>query len=133
MLGSGDVGKSNQENLNAVVMDDAIIHHALDKTDKNILANPNPLQVTFKDVKKFDVQNPFVGKLLTQIESSKLTDKRIREQLERIKDRQTEARLLNVRRNKSNDNSNNNNNNNGGRPGERLDLPLPLPHSITVL
>ena len=86
------------------------------------------------------MQNPFVGKLLTQIESSKLTNKRIREQLERINDRETEARLLNVRRNNSNNNSNNNNNSNGGRPGERLDLPLPLPHSsgahkltITVL
>ena len=81
LLANGNVGKSIQENLNAVVMDgrlnDAIICHALDKTDKNILADRNPLQVTFKDVKKFNTQNPIVGKLLTQTESIKLTDRNI--------------------------------------------------------
>ena len=58
-------------------LNDAIIRHALDTKDKHILADPNPLQVTFKDIKKFDAQNPIIGKLSTQIESSKLTDKRI--------------------------------------------------------
>ena len=128
LLASRDVSKSIQENLNAVVADgrlnDAIIRHALDTTNKNILVNPNPLQVTFKDVKKFDAQNPIVGKLLTQVESNKLTDKKIREQLGQVKDRGIEARLLNFQRN-NNNNSNNSNNNDGGRPGGRLDLPPP--------
>ena len=75
---------------------DAITQYALDTADKNILVDPNPLQVTFKDVKKFDAQNLIVCKLLTQIESSKLTDKRIREQLGQTKDREIEDQLLNL-------------------------------------
>ena len=55
---------------------DAIIVHALDPKDKHILVNPNPLQITFKDIKKFDPQNPIIGKVLTQRETSKLSDKK---------------------------------------------------------
>ena len=55
LLATGDIGKSIQENLKSVVaedkLNDAIIRHALDTKDQYILANPNPLQVTFKDVK----------------------------------------------------------------------------------
>ena len=75
LLATGDIGKSIQENLKSVVTDgklnDAIIRHALNTKDKHILANPNPLQVTFKDIKKFNAQNPMIGKVLTQIETSK--------------------------------------------------------------
>ena len=52
-------------------LNDAIIRHALNTKDKHILANPNPFQVTFKDIKKFNAQNPMIGKVLTQIETSK--------------------------------------------------------------
>ena len=52
-------------------LNDAIIRHALNTKDKHILANPNPLQVTFKDIKKFNAQNPMIGKVLSQIETSK--------------------------------------------------------------
>ena len=55
LLPTGDIGKSIQENLKSVVTDgklnDAIIRHALDTKDKHILADPNLLQVTFKDIK----------------------------------------------------------------------------------
>ena len=47
-------------------LNNAVISYALDTEDKHILADPNPLQVTFKDIKKFDAQNPIVGKVLTQ-------------------------------------------------------------------
>ena len=47
----------------------------LDTKDKHILADPNPLQVTFRDIKKFDALNPIIGKVLAQIETSKLSDK----------------------------------------------------------
>ena len=71
---TGDIGKSIRENLKLVVTDgkrnDAIIVHALDPKDKHILVNPNPLKITFKDIKKFDAQNPIIGKVLTQRESS---------------------------------------------------------------
>ena len=75
LLATGYIGKSIQENLKSVVTDgklnDAIIRHTLNTKDKRILANPNPLQVTFKDIKKFNAQNPMIGKVLTQIETSK--------------------------------------------------------------
>ena len=65
LLATGDIGKSIQENLKSVVTDgklnDAIIRHALNTKDKHILANPNPLQVTFKDIKKFNAQNPMIS------------------------------------------------------------------------
>ena len=47
-------------------LNDAAVCHALDLTFKNILQQPNPLQVVFKDISKFDAQNPIIG---SQIES----------------------------------------------------------------
>ena len=42
--------------------------------DKVIFRNPNPINVTFHDMKKFDLVNPVIGKLATQVRASKLTD-----------------------------------------------------------
>ena len=68
-------------------LNNPVISYALDAEDKHILADPNPLQVTFKDIKKFDAQNPIVGKVLTQTETSKLSDKKMTEQLDQLIDR----------------------------------------------
>ena len=38
------------------------------------MQNPNPLNLTFDDVKKFDMQNPIIGKIATQVKGSKLTE-----------------------------------------------------------
>ena len=67
-------------------LNNAVISYALDTEDKHILADPNLLQVTFKDIKKFDAQNPIVGKVLTQTETSKLSDKKMTEQLDQLID-----------------------------------------------
>ena len=95
LLATGNIGKSIQENLNLVVTDgrlnDAIIRHALDTKHKHILADPNPPQITFKDIKKFDAQNPIIGKLLNQIGACNLSDKKIKEQLGQLKDRELET------------------------------------------
>ena len=40
--------------------------------DSAIFRNPNPLNVTFGDVKKFDMTNPVIGKLAAQIKANKL-------------------------------------------------------------
>ena len=48
--------------------------HALGLKNEAIFCNPNPLNVTFHDVKKFDLVNPVIGKLATQVKASKLTD-----------------------------------------------------------
>ena len=135
LLETEDIGRSIQENLKLVVTDsklnDAIIRHALDTKDKHTLADPNPLQVTFKDMKKFDSQNPIINKLLTQIEIGKLSDKEIKEQLGQLKDRKLGARLSNLSRNSNfNNNYNNNNNNFGRRTTDSLPrLPPPPPSS----
>ena len=42
--------------------------------DEAIFRNPNPINVTFHDMKKFDLVNPVIGKLATQVRASKLTD-----------------------------------------------------------
>ena len=44
-------------------LNDAILRHALYIKDKRFLADTKTLQVTFKDVKKSDAQNPIIGKV----------------------------------------------------------------------
>ena len=74
-----DYGNEIQEDLNAIVgydekFNNAIARHALDRKDENIFSNPNPINVTFHDMKKFDLVNPLIGKLASQARASKLTD-----------------------------------------------------------
>lgn len=45
---------------------------------KSFLKYCNLLEVIFRDISKFDVQNPIISSLLTQIESSKITPKDIK-------------------------------------------------------
>ena len=71
-----------QEDLNAIVgydekFNNTIVRHALDTKDAGIFHNPNPIYLTFRDVKKFDLQNPIIGKIATQVKASKLTDKQL--------------------------------------------------------
>ena len=79
LLATSDYGDEIQEDLNAIIgydekFNNAIVRHALDLKSKAIFCNPNPLNVTFHDVKKFDLVNPVIGKLATQVKASKLTD-----------------------------------------------------------
>ena len=55
-------------------MNNAIVRHALDLKNEAIFGNPNPLNVTFHDVKKFDLVIPIIDKLATQVKASKLID-----------------------------------------------------------
>ena len=78
LLATSDYGEEIQEDLNAVVGYDenfnhAIVRHALDLKNEATFRNPNPLNVTFHEVKKFDLVNPVLGKLATQVKTSKLT------------------------------------------------------------
>ena len=61
-------------------LNDAAVCHAsaLNPDYKNFLKYYNLPEVVFKDISKFDVQNPIIGSLLTQIESSKITSKGIK-------------------------------------------------------
>ena len=79
LLATSDYGKEIQDDLNAVVGYDEnftnpIVRHSLDLKDQSIFRNPNPINVTFHDMKKSDLVNPIIGKLATQVKASKLTD-----------------------------------------------------------
>ena len=82
LLATSSYGKELQEDLNVIVghnkqSNNAIVRHALDKKNAGIMQNPNPLNLTFRDTKKFDIQNPIIGNLLRQVKASKLSDKDI--------------------------------------------------------
>ena len=79
LLATSEYGEEIREDLNAIVgydekFNNAIVRHALDLKNEAVFHNPNPLNVTFHDVKKFDLVNPVIGKLATQVKASKLTD-----------------------------------------------------------
>ena len=79
LLATSDYGQELQEDLNAILcynekFNHAIVRHALDTKNAGIMQNPNQLNLTFCDVKKFDLQNPVLGKIATQVKASKLTD-----------------------------------------------------------
>ena len=79
LLATSDYGNEIQADVNAMVSYDekfnnAIVWHSLDSKDEAIFRNPNPINVTFHDMKKFDLVNPVIGKLATQVRASKLTD-----------------------------------------------------------
>ena len=85
----------------------ATVRHALDLKNAGIFQNPNPLELNYRDVEKFDLQNAIIGKLATQVKASKLTEdqltKRIlmQDQISNIKNRLEElGKPINV-----NDNS----------------------------
>ena len=68
----------------------------------------------FKDGKKFDIQNPIIGNLLSQVNANKISDAKVKQLLGQAKDEELQARLDRLREtiDKSNDADNNNNNNN---------------------
>ena len=79
LLATSDYGNELQEDLNTIVSFDekfnnAIVRHALDLKTAGIFQNPNPPNLTFCDLEKFDLQNPIIGKLATQVKASKLTE-----------------------------------------------------------
>ena len=73
------IGNEIQDDLNAIVdydekFNNAIVRHPLDLKYEAIFRNPNPINVTFHDMKKFNFVNPVIGKLASQVCTSKLPD-----------------------------------------------------------
>ena len=118
MLTTSGYGKNIHENINAVVADgkfnQAVLRRALGKKSKGVFESPIPLSVMFKDAKKFDIQNPIIGNLLSQVNANKITDAKVKQLLGQGKDEELQARLDRLRKriDKSGDDDNNNNNNN---------------------
>ena len=114
LLATSDYGRNIQENINAVVSDEkfnqAVVRRALDQKNKGVFESPISLSVTFKDAKKFDIQNPIIRNLLSQINANKTSDAKVKELLSQAKDEELQTMLdrLKKRIDKSDDNNNNN-------------------------
>ena len=109
---------SIQEYLNMIVMDggfnDASVHRALDTKFPLLLKKPNPIEVMFKDKSKFDVQNPVVGSLITQVVDNKKKEKeilRVLDQAPSIKDLDIEKRFCGLKNFNEGHNNNDDDNN----------------------
>ena len=114
--------KNIQEGINSVVTDghfnNVALRHLLDNKNKGVFKSPNPLSVTFKDANKFDVQNPVIGNIISQVNASQLTDNQVQKLLGEEEDQKIRARLDLLRRNNlRNDNDSNNNDEDNGSSG----------------
>ena len=80
LLASSEVVQSIQDDIDIIVTDGRLkharVHHLLDPIYKKVMRKQNPFEIVFKDISKFDAQNPI--SLLSEIESGKLTDKFIK-------------------------------------------------------
>ena len=129
LLATSPYGEEIQQDLNAVVGHDekfnhAIVRHALDLKDEAIFRNPNALNVTFYDMKKFDQVNPVIGKLAAQVRASQLTEKELNQKLlDKFEADQIQARLDRLRYGDQNDDDDDDNNGGGpegGTPGHQI-------------
>ena len=82
ILATSDFGQEIQQDINEITGGDekfnnAVIRRALDLKSDGVFRNPQPISVLFNDVQKFHQQNPIIGKLVTQIKASKLTEEEI--------------------------------------------------------
>ena len=119
-----------QQDLNAIVghngkFNNAIVRPALDLKNDGIMQNPNPLNLTFRDVKKFDIQNPVIGKLVSQVKASKLTDEKLTKRIlaqDEIANIENRLGKLNkpININAKDDNDDDNNGGSGGGGGNVL-------------
>ena len=107
-MATGDLNDSIQQSLNLIVSDRKLNEGMSDrrlldpKFPKNVMQKPNPVGFVFRDIAKFDTQNPIIGNLLNQIQSQKLTYEQVNQYLGKlpsVKDRETHERLEKLRDN----------------------------------
>ena len=114
LLAMSEYGNEIQEDLNAIVgydekFNNAIVRHTLDLKDSAIFRNLNLLNVTFSDVKKFDMTNPIIGKLAAQIKANKLSNEYLTKKIimqgevEKIENRLAEIKKWRTRRTRFDD------------------------------
>ena len=100
-LATGPYGKNIQDNINTVIIDskfnDAVVRHLLDYKNRGVFESSTPLSVTFKDAKKFDIQNPVVGNILSQINTSQIGEKEVEKLFGEAEDEKLRRRLEAVR------------------------------------
>ena len=129
LLAMSKYGNEIQEDLNAIVgydekFNNAIVRHTLDLKDSAIFRNLNPLNVTFSDVKKFDMTNPIIGKLAAQIKANKLSNEDLTKKIimqgevEKIENRLAEIKKWRTRRTRFDDDDNSGPGAGGGRESD---------------
>ena len=83
MLATSDYGRNIHENISAVVADgkfnQAVVRRVLDKKTIQVFESPTPLSVTFNDANKFDIQNPVIGNILSQVNANKMSDAKVKQ------------------------------------------------------
>ena len=103
-----------QEGINSVVTDghfnNVALRPFLDNENKDVFKLPNPLSITFKDANKFDVQNPVIGNIISQVNASQLTDNQVQKLLGEGEDQKIRARLDLLKRNNLRDDHDSDNN-----------------------
>ena len=103
LLAISDCGKNMQEGISSVVNDghfnNAAIRHLFDDKNKDVFKSPTSFSVTFKDANKFDVQNPVIGNLLSQVNANQLTNKQVKKILDEGEDLKIRTRLDALRNN----------------------------------
>ena len=82
ILATSEFGQELQQDINEITGGDekfnnAVVRRVLDLKNAGLFQNPEPINLVFNDVKKFDQQNPIIGKLAKQIKASKLTNEQI--------------------------------------------------------
>ena len=55
---------------------DALVRHVLDEKNEGVFDSYTPANVTFKDAKKFDVQNTIIGNIISQINANQIEEKK---------------------------------------------------------
>ena len=80
ILATSDFGRELQQDINETTGGDekfnnTVLRRALDLKSDELFRNPQPISLLFNDVEKFHQQNPIIGKLATQINVSKLSER----------------------------------------------------------
>ena len=124
---------------------DASICRALNTKFPSVMKKLNPIEVMFKDKSKFDVQNPVVSSLITQVVDNKKKEKEILRALDQallIKDLNIEKRFHDLKNfnEGSNNDDDDDDDNIGQLPGSSQYLSsssrrneLSLPHTLPIL
>ena len=72
----------------------------LNPVDKNVMRKQNPFEIVFKDISKFDTQNPITCTLLSKVESGKLADESVEKLLNKapnIKDIESNQKVKSLK------------------------------------
>ena len=80
ILATSDFGRELQQDINEITGGDekfnnAVLRRALDLKSDPLFRNLQPISLLVNDVEKFHQQNPIIGKLATQINVSKLSER----------------------------------------------------------